>query len=791
MLDLETIGIAVDTSGLQAGQQALNQTATAANRTADAADHTSMSFGTMSKAMFVANVATEAFMAAVHQLEKAFDFIKDSAMLAARFETMGVVMGIAGNNAGYTRKQMDEFAESLQKSGISMLQSRNSLTQLATANIDLAKAAELGRAAQDLAVVGNVNSSEAMGRMIQGIKSGEVEILRTLGLNVNFEMSYQRMAAQMGKATDKLTEHDKVMARTNAALQAAASYNGIYEESLGTAGKMMKTMERYWEDLKLKLGDTFLPGLTTIVFNFSDALKGMNKELDDAGQSGLLDDIGALLNGVVKTGFETVAVLGANVAFVFKAMGREIGGIAAQAAAVAHLDFSGAAAIGKAMTEDSTAAAKALEHYEQRIMSASETQHKAAKMSEEDRMAAGKVMRDKAAADEKAAAAAKLAFEHAKKMDEAYKGQTSSLRVKLEEQKQEIDQSEPLAESQKLLAQFIEDLGDKYKGMSIARQLNIENMIHELSLGEQVLKQRKDDLEWMKDASAWEAADRAAKQQGLDAIEATRKSVYDYVDSVQEEADILEIQANAQGKANSEVQKAVAIYKIQAALKKKLADIDATEGGTSGDKDLLKARAIEAAMQQQTTAMGNAANGYTAYMQQIQTESEQMAAITTKLFKGMEDSLVNFVKTGKLDFGSLADSIISDLIRIQIQKSITGPLSAAINGSGGLASFFGLPSFDGGGFTGGGGRAGGVDGKGGFMAVMHPNESVIDHTKGQSTGGGSLVVNQPIVINAPNASAETIGTIRSLMPGLIQENKRVIESVIRQSMAARGGRLVV
>ena len=43
--------------------------------------------------------------------------------------------------------------------------SRNVLTQLATANIDLANAAKLGRAAQDLAVVANINSSEALSRV--------------------------------------------------------------------------------------------------------------------------------------------------------------------------------------------------------------------------------------------------------------------------------------------------------------------------------------------------------------------------------------------------------------------------------------------------------------------------------------------------------------------------------------------------------------------------------------------------------------------------------------------------
>lgn len=48
----------------------------------------------------------------------------------------------------------------------------------------------------------------------------------------------------------------------------------------------------------------------------------------------------------------------------------------------------------------------------------------------------------------------------------------------------------------------------------------------------------------------------------------------------------------------------------------------------------------------------------------------------------------------------------------------------------------GLPGYEGGGFTGFGARAGGMDGRGGFPAMLHPNETVIDHTKG---GGGQNV----------------------------------------------------
>lgn len=70
---------------------------------------------------------------------------------------------------------------------------------------------------------------------------------------------------------------------------------------------------------------------------------------------------------------------------------------------------------------------------------------------------------------------------------------------------------------------------------------------------------------------------------------------------------------------------------------------------------------------------------------------------------------------------------------------------AAASGLAGMAAaipaMIGLLSFDGGGFTGSGSRTGGMDGKGGFPAMLHPNETVIDHTKGQTTGGAAVTVN--------------------------------------------------
>jgi lambda family phage tail tape measure protein len=65
---------------------------------------------------------------------------------------------------------------------------------------------------------------------------------------------------------------------------------------------------------------------------------------------------------------------------------------------------------------------------------------------------------------------------------------------------------------------------------------------------------------------------------------------------------------------------------------------------------------------------------------------KQMEAVTTRAFNGMTDALTNFVMTGKLDFRTLTTSIISDLIRIQIQRSITLPMANALGGMFGFAN---------------------------------------------------------------------------------------------------------
>ena len=70
----------------------------------------------------------------------------------------------------------------------------------------------------------------------------------------------------------------------------------------------------------------------------------------------------------------------------------------------------------------------------------------------------------------------------------------------------------------------------------------------------------------------------------------------------------------------------------------------------------------------------------TGFVESIKTVGEAMGDVVVKGIKGMEDALVDFVTTGKMNFKNLANSIIKDMARIAIQQSITKPLAGFLGG---------------------------------------------------------------------------------------------------------------
>ncbi len=486
--DVATLVLAVDANQVSAGGKALDALTSKGKEAESQTGKLTSATNTLSRAYGAVAVALAAW--------KVADFIKDTSMMAARFETMGIVMKIAANNAGYTREQAEKYSVALQAQGISMMQSRDAIVQLATANIDLAKAQDLGRAAQDLAVVAGINSSEAMERMIHGIKAGEIEILRTLGMNVSWEASYKRTAAQLGITSDKLTEQQKVMSRTNEVIREGIKYQGIYEEAMGTAGKAITSLTRYWDNLKIKMGEAFLPALSEAVNDLTAALKAANAELDRLGSQGTITSIGKTLAGAFTTVKETVLVLGANVTYVFAGIGREIGAIAAQAVALSKLDFVAFGGIGEALRKDNEAASKALTAFENSVMKTGKgnaTQMEesmmnaraSSKKTEEQRIAEGAATR-KAQEAEAALLAKKTGGKGKSGPSEAdtYKQLTKEIYEKTAAMSLEDDGTRKLTASENIRAKLLYDLTNGQVKLTAAHKSTILTKLAALEIAE-------------------------------------------------------------------------------------------------------------------------------------------------------------------------------------------------------------------------------------------------------------------------------------------------------------------
>jgi lambda family phage tail tape measure protein len=94
--------------------------------------------------------------------------------------------------------------------------------------------------------------------------------------------------------------------------------------------------------------------------------------------------------------------------------------------------------------------------------------------------------------------------------------------------------------------------------------------------------------------------------------------------------------------------------------------------------------------------------------------------VFTHAFKNMEDSLVDFAKTGKLNFSKLVDSILTDLLRLTVRQAITAPLAAGLAGS----------------MSGWGSIIASLFGGGGTAGKMNASEAPV--TYGYNHGGGII-----------------------------------------------------
>ena len=173
----------------------------------------------------------------------------------------------------------------------------------------------------------------------------------------------------------------------------------------------------------------------------------------------------------------------------------------------------------------------------------------------------------------------------------------------------------------------------------------------------------------------------------------------------------------------------------------------------------------------------------------------EVANVWTESMGAIGSAIDEFVETGKLNFKDLGNSILQSIASASIKGAInylatafasaTGGGENSATGTGWIGSFLNtLGSFEGGGYTGSGPRTGGLDGRGGRLAMVHPNETVIDHEKvraGSRSRRGREGVNLTVPITLmPGVSKQELAEILPLL------KRDIIQTI--PALITRGGR---
>ena len=186
-----------------------------------------------------------------------------------------------------------------------------------------------------------------------------------------------------------------------------------------------------------------------------------------------------------------------------------------------------------------------------------------------------------------------------------------------------------------------------------------------------------------------------------------------------------------------------------------------------------------------------AEDGFSDFQTGIKTMQEELQGVFKKSYDGLTQLTMDFLEKGKASFKDYATTVVKELMRIAVQKLLIDRMFASFGKLLGgirdqvigtreynqLTDNDNLFDYDGGGFTGMGARAGGLDGKGGFLAMMHPRETVIDHHKGQTLQGQSMATTVNFNISTVDAAG---------FDQLLTSRKGLITSIINNAMNNQG-----
>jgi hypothetical protein len=614
---------------------------------------------------------------------------KTSLKELAAFAGIGLSLGALTEQVMSAQREFDKINASLVTATGSTANASQAFKALqafaATTPYSVAEATEafikmrnLGLDPSEKALRAYGNTAAAMGKgldqMVEAVAdaaTGEFERLKEFGIKAKqngdeVSLTFQGVTRTIGNNAKEIEAYLQGIGETN--------FGDAMEARAATLDGAISNLGDAWESTMRTIaqngiGEAMQSGVMAVASSLADLSAILDAVAGSARKEGESVKEASLLHVALTTVFEAVAVLGVNVAYVFTQVGKELGGLAAQANAVAHGDLAAARAIGEMMKAEAEQARKDVDAKSEAILGAAAKAQKAAADAAAAKKASGKddlaqyktvqsaaeqaaeatrkhadAMKKYATAPEQLAEelkklkgelgstftaadearvrkhfasmdeGAKKAAEASSKEKAAYAGLSSAIGEKIEQNKLELASGESATESQKMQIKLDHDLASGKLKLSDAHLTAVRALLSELAATEDLAKAQqgeKDGLAWMQQSA-----------QARNAASASLAAEYELYGKSADARDI-----------------AMVAVKAEADLEKFLAD-ERSKGIVIGDELEAQLRAekdMRVEVEQATLAQTKAL----AYATQLATENKKFAAESISDPQAREQALLN------------------------------------------------------------------------------------------------------------------------------------------------------
>jgi phage-related protein len=256
--------ISADTAQFTRGMQQASQAAEGFIQTSNRLRGAMVGVGVASGAAITAMVAfgTKAFMA------------------AARVDELDIAMNAVGKSTGLGYQVIKDATLAIKSNGIEMEIAQKSALKFAQNNLELGKAADLARVAQDLAVISGMNSSDTYNMLTHAVITGRSEVLKSVGIQKSAGQMYESFARSIGKTTKQLTYQEKQQAVLSGALTEGAKVAGTYEAAMTSPGKVLRSFARVNNEIQVAVGGVLLKAFGPLIFSAYNLVKSFAKAVE-------------------------------------------------------------------------------------------------------------------------------------------------------------------------------------------------------------------------------------------------------------------------------------------------------------------------------------------------------------------------------------------------------------------------------------------------------------------------------------------------------------------------------